>query len=56
MGSVVRVTNTETGKSINVRIADRGPWVDGRVIDLSDDAFQRLAPLGKGTIKVKVQS
>lgn len=56
MGSVVRVTNTDTGKAVNVRITDRGPWVDGRVIDLSDDAFQRLAPLGKGTIKVKVQS
>lgn len=56
MGSVVKVTNVETGKSVNVRITDRGPWVDGRVIDLSDDAFQRLAPLGKGTVKVKVQS
>ncbi|MGH2760737.1 MAG: ubiquitin-like domain-containing protein [Actinomycetota bacterium] len=56
MGSVVRVTNVDTGQSVNVRIADRGPWVDGRVIDLSDDAFQRLAPLGKGTVKVKVQS
>ena len=56
MGSVVRVTNVDTGRAVNVRIADRGPWVDGRVIDLSDDAFQRLAPLGKGTIRVKVQS
>jgi resuscitation-promoting factor RpfB len=56
MGSVVRVTNVENGRSVNVRIADRGPWVEGRVIDLSDDAFQRLAPLGKGTVKVKVQS
>jgi uncharacterized protein YabE (DUF348 family) len=56
LGSVVRVTNTANGRSVNVRITDRGPWVDGRVIDLSDDAFQRLAPLGKGTIKVKVQS
>lgn len=56
LGSVVRVTNTDNGRAVNVRINDRGPWVDGRVIDLSDDAFQRLAPLGKGTIKVKVQS
>jgi rare lipoprotein A (peptidoglycan hydrolase) len=56
LGSVVRVTNVDNGRSVNVRITDRGPWVDGRVIDLSDDAFQRLAPLGKGTIKVKVQS
>ncbi|MEX0873526.1 MAG: ubiquitin-like domain-containing protein [Actinomycetota bacterium] len=56
MGSIVKVTNLANGKSVAVRIADRGPWVDGRVIDLSDDAFERLAPLGKGTIKVKVQS
>ncbi len=56
MGSVVRVVAADTGKAVNVRITDRGPWVDGRVIDLSDDAFQRLAPLGKGTVKVKVQS
>lgn len=56
MGTVVLVTNLENGKTVNVRIADRGPWVEGRVIDLSDDAFQRLAPLGKGTIRVKVQS
>jgi uncharacterized protein YabE (DUF348 family) len=56
IGTVVRVTNTDNGRSVNVRISTRGPWVDGRVIDLSDDAFQRLAPLGKGTIKVKVQS
>jgi uncharacterized protein YabE (DUF348 family) len=56
MGSVVKVTDVDSGRSVNVRIADRGPWVDGRVIDLSDDAFQRLAPLGKGTVKVKVQS
>lgn len=56
MGSVVKVTNVDTGASVNVRIADRGPWIEGRVIDLSDDAFRRLAPLAKGTVKVKVQS
>ena len=41
---------------MTVRINQRGPWVEGRVIDLSDDAFQRLAPLGTGTIKVTVHS
>ncbi len=56
LGSVVKVTDAETGKSVTVRINQRGPWVEGRVIDLSDDAFQRLAPLGEGTIKVTVQS
>ncbi len=56
LGSVVKVTNLANGKSVSVKINQRGPYVDGRVIDLSDDAFERLAPLGKGTIKVKVQS
>jgi uncharacterized protein YabE (DUF348 family) len=56
MGSVVKVTNVENGKSVTVRINQRGPFVDGRIIDLSDDAFERLAPLGQGTVKVKVQS
>lgn len=55
LGSVVKVTS-ESGKSVAVRVNQRGPWVDGRVIDLSDDAFQRLAPLGTGTIKVTVHS
>ncbi|MEX2394689.1 MAG: ubiquitin-like domain-containing protein [Actinomycetota bacterium] len=56
IGSVVKVTDQATGKSVNVRINQRGPFVEGRVIDLSDDAFAQLAPLDKGTIKVKVQS
>jgi uncharacterized protein YabE (DUF348 family) len=56
IGSVVKVTNVENGKSVAVRINQRGPWVDGRVIDLSDDAFERLAPLGAGTVKVTVSS
>jgi uncharacterized protein YabE (DUF348 family) len=55
LGSVVRVVNTDNGRAVNVRITNRGPFTEGRVIDLSDDAFGRLAPLGKGTIKVKVQ-
>ncbi|HYZ91099.1 MAG TPA: ubiquitin-like domain-containing protein [Actinomycetota bacterium] len=56
IGSIVRVTNVDNGRAVNVRITNRGPFMDGRLIDLGDDAFQRLAPLGKGTIRVKVQS
>lgn len=55
MGTVVRVTNVDTGKSVNVRIADRGPFVDGRVIDLSSDAYRRVASLGGGTFKARVE-
>ncbi len=53
-GTEVHVTNVANGKSVTVVINDRGPYVDGRIIDLSDDAFARLAPLGTGTINVRI--
>ena len=53
-GTVVKVTNLENGKSVNVVIRDRGPYVKGRIIDLSDNAFSRIAPLGKGVVRVKI--
>ncbi len=56
IGSTVKVTNVSNGKSVVVRINQRGPFVDGRIIDLSDDAFSQLAPLGSGTINVRVDS
>lgn len=55
MGTVVHVTNLDNGRTVNVVIRDRGPWVEGRVIDLSDTAFTELAPLAKGTIRVRIQ-
>ena len=53
-GTNVRVTNLATGESVTVVINDRGPFIDGRVIDLSDDAFAQLAHLGAGTINVRL--
>ncbi|MBI5164388.1 MAG: septal ring lytic transglycosylase RlpA family protein [Magnetospirillum sp.] len=53
--SVVRVTNLENGRSLVIRINDRGPFVNGRVIDLSRRAAQLLGYEGKGTAKVRVQ-
>lgn len=53
-GTEVHVTNVANGRSVTVVINDRGPYVDGRIIDLSDDAFARLAPLGTGTINVRI--
>ncbi|MGH2740069.1 MAG: ubiquitin-like domain-containing protein [Actinomycetota bacterium] len=50
----VKVTNLANGKSCYVTIDDRGPYVEGRIIDLSDDAFEKLAPLGEGTIRVRI--
>jgi peptidoglycan lytic transglycosylase len=50
----VRVTNLENGKSIVVRVNDRGPYVNGRIIDLSERAADLLDYRGKGTARVRV--
>lgn len=54
-GTRVRVTNTQNGKSVVVRINDRGPFAKGRVIDLSSSAFKSIAYLGAGVVPVRVQ-
>ncbi len=53
--SLVRVTNLENGKQVIVRLNDRGPFVDDRIIDLSKKAGQALDLHGQGTAKVRVQ-
>lgn len=54
-GTVVRVTNVANGKQVTVTIRDRGPYIDGRVIDLSDTAFKQLSPISRGVLNVKVE-
>jgi len=54
--SYVKVTNLENGKSIILRVNDRGPFVDNRIIDLSAGAAKKLGYHKKGTTKVKVES
>ena len=56
LGTKVRVTHLGNGKSIIVRVNDRGPFVDDRVIDLSRAAATRLELMGKGTGRVRIQS
>lgn len=51
----VRVTNLENGRQIDVRVNDRGPFVKGRIIDLSSKAAELLDIKGKGTAMVKVE-
>ena len=51
----LRVTATETGKTVQVRINDRGPFVAGRVIDLSEGAAKALGITEKGVAPVKLQ-
>jgi rare lipoprotein A len=53
--SKVRVTNTRTGKSVVVRINDRGPFVRSRVIDLSKAAFERIGSTRSGVIRVRLE-
>lgn len=55
MGTVVRVTNLENGRDVIVKITDRGPFVRGRIIDLSYAAAQSVGMLQKGTVEVKVE-
>ncbi|HZY09833.1 MAG TPA: septal ring lytic transglycosylase RlpA family protein [Bacteroidota bacterium] len=51
----VLVTNTLNGKAVTVRINDRGPFVDDRIIDLSLAAARAIDLVGPGTAKVKLQ-
>ena len=52
----VRVTNLENGRAMIVRVNDRGPFIDGRVIDLSAGAAKELGFYGNGLARVKVET
>ncbi len=56
MPSLVRVTNLENGKSVTVRVNDRGPFVKKRIIDLSYAAAKALGMIQHGTARVRVQT
>ena len=52
--SYAKVTNLDNGRSVIVRVNDRGPFVPGRIIDLSYTAAQKLGYIDKGTARVEV--
>lgn len=54
-GTEVRVTRLSTGRSVTVRINDRGPFKSGRIIDLSKSAARELGMLQAGVVQVKVE-
>jgi rare lipoprotein A len=54
LGTFVKVTNLRNGKSVVVRINDRGPVVDGRIIDVSDNAARVLGFRESGVQRVRV--
>jgi rare lipoprotein A len=53
-GTMLRVEDVETGQSVTVEVTDRGPYVQGRVVDLSWAAFQQLHPQASGLRRVRV--
>lgn len=54
-GSKIRVTNTQNGRSVVVRVNDRGPYAHNRVIDLSRGAAERIGMIQSGTADVRLE-
>lgn len=54
-GTKVKVTNLKTRKSVKVKITDRGPFVKGRIIDLSEAAARKLNFIDDGVVPVKMK-
>jgi len=54
-GTKLKVTNLKNRKSVIVRVNDRGPFVKGRIIDLSYAAAEKIGMIGAGTEKVKIE-
>jgi rare lipoprotein A len=55
LGTIVAVKNLDNGKSVNLKINDRGPFVHGRIIDCSKKGARELGFLGQGTAEVKIE-
>ena len=55
LNSIVRVTNENNGRVVQVRINDRGPFAHGRILDLSEAAADTLGMKSSGTAPVKIQ-
>ena len=54
LNSIVKVTNLSNGKSLRLRINDRGPYIDGRILDCSYGAAKKLDFVEQGTTEVRV--
>ncbi len=54
-GTRVAVTNLDNGRTVEVRVNDRGPFVNGRLIDLSEAAARNLGGIGAGLMRVRVR-
>lgn len=56
LGTVVRVTNLENHRSVQVRINDRGPYARGRILDLSAAAARNLGIKEQGVAEVRIET
>ena len=54
-GTVIKVTNLGNGKSTTCRVADRGPYIEGRVVDLDRTVFSQIASTSAGVIDVRIE-
>lgn len=55
LDSIVKVTNTQNGKSVMVLVNDRGPYIDNRDIDLSYAAAQQIGMIQQGVVPIKME-
>ena len=55
MGTRLLVTNLQNGRSVTVRVNDRGPTVDGRIVDLSYAAAREVGAVGAGVVRVRIE-
>ncbi len=56
LGSILEVENLENGRKLLVRVNDRGPFVKGRILDLSRKGAQQLGFMGQGTVSVRIRT
>ena len=54
-GTCLRVTNLENGRAVEVRVNDRGPYVTGRILDVSEAAARALGMHGRGVTRVRLE-
>lgn len=54
-GTKVKVTNLTNGKTVKVKVTDRGPFVEGRIIDLSKKAAEKIKMVNAGVVQVEIK-
>ena len=55
LGTIIRVTHLGNGKSVTLKVNDRGPFVEGRILDLSLGAAKKLDMIKEGVAKIMIE-